>query len=54
MIDASKITSRKKYVKLEKRLKTPEKEFRIPILEALVEFGKMAEAKEVLKIVGRN
>jgi len=51
MVKNSKITSRKKFVKLEKGLKTPEKEFRIPILEALVELGGRAEAKEVLKIV---
>lgn len=51
MVKNSKITSRKKFVKLEKGLKTPEKEFRIPILEALVELGGKAEAKEVLKIV---
>lgn len=51
MVKNSKITSRKKLVKLEKGLKTPEKEFRIPILEALVELGGRAEVKEVLKIV---
>lgn len=37
--------------KLKKDLRTPEDEFRIPILEALVELGGKAEMKEVLKKV---
>lgn len=42
---------RKGLKKLKKGLRTPEDEFRIPILESLVELGGRAEMKEVLKKV---
>lgn len=47
----TKVSMKKRSKKLKKGLRTPECEFRIPILESIVELGGSAKVKDVLKKV---
>ena len=49
-----RIKKRKSYKKLQKGLRTPDDNFRIPILESLNELGGKAEMNEVLKKVSEK